>query len=244
MLSRSPLPMYHQLKELVSEKIESGEWAPGHRLPTEAELSKEFGVSRITVRHALQLLQNQGLLDRKQGRGTFVAAPKVAHDLMSMYQDGLSVKQMGRKPQIELVLMELKKPAPSIAARLNLPGTDKVYEMKRLLLADDEPIMLITSWLPAERFPGFENKRLGERTMGSVMAEYGITEAFQHKEVEVALLDEQEAELLQTNPGAPALLLTYINYLPSGEPIEFRRTHVRGDRCKYYIDVEKPELQI
>jgi GntR family transcriptional regulator len=244
MLSRSPVPMYHQLKELVSEKIESGEWAPGHRLPTEAELSREFGVSRITVRHAMQLLQNQGLLERKQGRGTFVAQPKVAHDLMSMFRDGLSVKEMGRQPQLELVSLELKKPAASVAGKLNLPVTDKVFEMKRLLLADGEPIMLMASWLPQSRFPDLPDKGLDSRTMGSVMREYGITEAFQHKEVEVTILDEEEAALLQTLTGAPALLLTYVNYLPNGEAIEFRRTHVRGDRCKYYIDVEKPELQI
>jgi len=244
MLNRSPIPMYHQLKELVSEKIESGEWAPGHRLPTEAELSREFGVSRITVRHAMQLLQNQGMLERKQGRGTFVAQPKVAHNLMAMYKDGLSVAQMGRHPQMELVSLELKQPAASVAARLNLPVSDQVYDMKRLLLGDGEPLMLIHSWLPADRFPGFPEHDMGARTMGAVLREYGITEAFQHKEVEVTILDEEEAELLQTFSGAPALLLTYVNYLPNGDPIEYRRTHVRGDRCKYYIDVDKPELQL
>jgi len=244
MLNRSPIPMYHQLKELVSEKIESGEWAAGHRLPTEAELSREFGVSRITVRHAMQLLQNQGMLERKQGRGTFVAQPKLASDLMSMYTDGLRVKEMGRLPQLELVSLELKKPPASVASRLKLPVTDRVYEMKRLLLGDGEPLTLMHSWLPAERFPDFPERGLDSRTMGSVMREYGITEAFQHKEVEVTILDEEEAELLQTFTGAPALLLTYVNYLPNGDAIEYRRTHVRGDRCKYYIDVEKPELQI
>lgn len=244
MLNRSPIPMYHQLKELVSEKIESGEWEPGYRLPTEAELSREFGVSRITVRHAMQLLQSQGMLERKQGRGTFVAQPKVAHDLMSMFKDGLSVKQMGRLAQIEVVSLELKTPPASVAGRLNLPVSDKVYDLRRILLGDGEPLMLIHSWLPAQRFPNFEDVHIDTRTLGSVMKDYGITEAFQHKEVEVTILDEEEAELLQTNTGAPALLLTYVNYLPNGEPIEYRRTHVRGDRCKYYIDVEKPELQL
>lgn len=244
MLNRSPIPMYHQLKELVSEKIESGEWSPGYRLPTEAELSREFGVSRITVRHAMQLLQNQGMLERKQGRGTFVAQPKLASNLMSMFNDGLVVKQMGRQPHLELVSLELKKPPASVAAKLNLPGNEQVYDMRRLLLGDGEPLTLMHSWLPAERFPDFPEHRLDARTMGSVMAEYGITEAFQHKEVEVTILDEEEAALLKTFTGAPALLLTYVNYLPSGEPIEYRRTHVRGDRCKYYIDVEKPELQL
>jgi GntR family transcriptional regulator len=244
MLNRSPIPMYHQLKELVSEKIESGEWSPGYRLPTEAELSREFGVSRITVRHAMQLLQNQGMLERKQGRGTFVAQPKFAHNLMSMYQDGMNVAQMGRQPQIEVVSLELKSPPASVAARLNLPVSDQVYDMKRLLLGDGEPLMLIHSWLPAERFPDFEEHHLDAHTMGFVMREYGITDAFQHKEVEVTILDEEEAALLKTVEGAPALLLTYVNYLPNGDAIEYRRTHVRGDRCKYYIDVEKPELQL
>jgi GntR family transcriptional regulator len=147
-------------------------------------------------------------------------------------------------PHIELVSLELKRPPASVAARLNLRVSDQVYEMKRLLLGDGEPLTLMHSWLPAERFPGFPEHQLDAHTMGSVMREYGITEAFQHKEVEVTILDEEEAALLQTFTGAPALLLTYVNYLPNGDPIEYRRTHVRGDRCKYYIDVEKPELQL
>jgi GntR family transcriptional regulator len=161
-----------------------------------------------------------------------------------MYKDGFNVKQMGRLPLIELVSLERREPPASVATRLALAPSDEVFDMKRLLLGDGEPLMLIHSWLPVSRFPDLSELGLDRRTMGSVMREYGITEAFQHKEVEVTILDEEEAALLKTFTGAPALLLTYVNYLPNGDPIEYRRTHVRGDRCKYYIDVDKPELQI
>jgi GntR family transcriptional regulator len=80
--------------------------------------------------------------------------------------------------------------------------------------------------------------------MQTILADYGLSAASQHKEVEITILDEDEAALLGVDSGAPALLLTYLNYLPDGRPFEYRKALVRGDRCKYYIDVDRPELVI
>src|SRR5262245_44724335 len=76
------VPLYHQLRELLTEKIESGEWMPGHQLPGENQLTAEFGVSRFTVRQALGLLERQGVVERRHGKGSFVARPKYVHNLL------------------------------------------------------------------------------------------------------------------------------------------------------------------
>jgi GntR family transcriptional regulator len=243
-LTRKPLPLYHQLKELLTERIESGEWAPGDRLPTEAEFSAQFGVSRVTVRGALLLLVNQGLVERRQGLGTFVGRPKVAHNLLWMYRDGKEIADQGGVIRYELHSLERRLATPSLAQHLALKVGDHVYEAHRSLLADDEPLMLISNWLPAALFPEFETRDFGARTMMTVLAEYGLTVSHQHKEVEITILDEEEAAYLDVEPSAPALLLTYLNCLADGTPFEYRRTLVRGDRCKYYVDVDRPELLI
>jgi GntR family transcriptional regulator, N-acetylglucosamine utilization regulator len=243
-LSRKPLPLYHQLKELVSEKIESGEWGPGYRLPTESELTAQFGVSRVTVRQALQLLANQGLVERKQGLGTFVARPKVAHNLLWMYRDGKEVKEHGGEIRYRLHSVVERKPSAFIAQQLHIDADSNVYEVKRSLLADNEPLMFITNWLPVSLFAGFTDYDFGPRTMMNVLHDYGYTVAHQHKEVEITILDEEEAASLEVESGAPALLLTFLSYLTDGTPFEFRRTYVRGDRCKYYVDIDRPELLI
>ena len=243
-LTRKPLPLYHQLKELLSQRIESGEWAPGDRLPTEAEFSAQFGVSRVTVRQALQLLVNQGLVERKQGLGTFVGRPKVAHNLLWMYRDGKEITDHGGVIRYELHELSRKPASASLAKQFGMQPKDSVYQTRRTLIADEEPLMIITSWLPLALFPDLESKDFGKRTMMTILADYGLTASHQHKEVEITILDEGEAALLGVNPGAPALLLTYLNYLPDGRPFEYRRTLVRGDRCKYYIDVDRPEFVI
>jgi len=243
LLSRGVVPLYHQLKELFTEKIEGGEWEAGHRLPTENELIGEFRVSRATVRQAMQLLADQGLIERIQGKGTFVGRPKVAHNLLSMFTNAADIARVGTVPHIQLHHLRLRAAPQSVSAQLGLAANEKVYELKRSILSDDEPLLLITSWLPASHFPGLDEKRFERRSMRVILREdYGINGARQHKEVEVTILDEAEADLLHANVGAPALLVTYTSFTDEGEPFEFRKMVVRGDRSKYFADLDAPEL--
>ena len=231
------MPLYHQLRELLGEKIESGEWASGHRLPGEYDLAVEFGVSRATVRQAMQLLENQGLVERIQGRGTFVGRPKVANDLLSLW-----VFAPPRESEIRPLHLKTVPASPTLAANLAIEPSAEVYELQRLIWMEEEPLMLITSWLPEALFPGFETRHKAEVPISRTVATYRSMSGFhQHKEVEVTILDASEAELLHANPGAPAMLLTYQNRFADDLPFEFRKVIVRGDRCKYYADLDMPE---
>jgi GntR family transcriptional regulator len=136
-----------------------------------------------------------------------------------------------------------RQPAGNVvAARLELELGAEVYELKRTVLVPDEPLMIITSWLPAALFPDFESRHEGSRPIARSVEQYvDLAKFHQHKEVEVAILDEQEAALLEANTGAPALLMTYLNRLADGRPFEYRRMVIRGDRFKYYADLDMPE---
>jgi GntR family transcriptional regulator len=243
-LKPGPMPLYHQLKELLTEKIESGEWEPGFRLPSELELAAEFGVSRITVRQAMQLVEASGLVERRRGVGTFVGRPKVSQNLLALFHVGNEISKSGSVPNVRLNHLTTKKASPAIAAHLTISPQDDVYEFYRTIFADDEPIILFKSWLPVRLFPGLNAEQLESRSIRAALADFGTHVESQHKEVEVAILDADEAKLLDTSAGAPALLVTYLSYLAGHVPFEYRRMLVRGDRCKYFVDLESPELLV
>jgi GntR family transcriptional regulator len=244
-LIRDAVPLYHQLRELLSEKIESGEWQPGKQLPSEPDLAREFGVSRATVRQAMQLLEQQGLVERIQGKGTFVGRPKFANNLMFMFSASRGITNNKALPDLQVMHLERVHPSPTVAARLGIGVEDEVFELKRRVVVDGEPLLLVRSWLIASRFPGLDEKFPKEGSvLGTLLTHYGLEGMAQHKEVEVTILDEGEAEDLSARPGAPALLLTYLTRPLEGEPFEYREVVVRGDRCKYYVDQEQAEFLI
>ena len=237
MLKKSAMPLYHQLRLALSEKIESGEWKSGYQLPPENALVEEFGVSRATVRQAMQFLENQGLVERIQGRGTFVARPKLTGDLLSPW-----ILPSDSALRIDFTYLKVATPPKSISERLKLPPTEKTYELKRVVFVDKEPIMVITSWLPHNLFAGLEAKDLHGIPIKEIVSSYFALEGIhQHKEVEITILDENEGDLMGVESGAPALLVTYLNHLSDGRAFEYRKMIVRGDRFKYYIDMEIPD---
>src|SRR3972149_9681018 len=102
--------------------------------------------------------------------------------------------------------------------------------------------MLVTSWLPASIFPRLNEYDFAQRSMRWVLSQYRMYPARQHKEVEVGFLSEEEGRLLQSRASAPGLLLTYLNYSSEGQPYEYRKMMLRGDRSKYYVDVGLPDM--
>jgi GntR family transcriptional regulator len=240
------LPLYHQLKTFIEDQIGSGEWSPGHKLWTELQFANEFMISRTTVRQAMQLLQNEGLVERIQGKGTFVGRPKIAQNLALM----TTIEPWRNGPdgaaELKVLYLEKVKAPPAVASRLNLLPTDQVFELKRTVVVDNEPLVILTCWLPEALFPDFDSYFSPERSLRNVLRVfYGVEAIRQHKEVEVTILAPQEARLLQSNPGAPALLVSYLSRSQAdGTPVEFRRMIVRGDRCKYYVEMESPELLV
>jgi GntR family transcriptional regulator len=134
-----------------------------------------------------------------------------------------------------------------VAAQLSLSAGETVYEIKRTVVEGDEQLVLITSWLPARLFPGMPDLFLEasrQSTRALLRDCYGMEVVHQHKEISITMLDEAEARLLGCQPGSPALLITYLSRNAGGEPVEFRRWIVRGDRCKVFVDLETPELLV
>lgn len=234
----SVIPLYRQLKDILKEEIESGVWKPGDRIPSENELRQQYNVSRNTVIKALEELVQEGLLRREQGRGTFVSAPKISHSLTGFYSFSNVLRANGLEPKDVILGLEKQTAKPSVVRHLQLTESKEVWVLKRLRCAGDEPIMLETSHLPTNRVPQVERSDLENRSLYEYLEhKHGLLVTRAKEIFEPVLIRDYESRYLQVPEGYPALLLDRIAYDPQGRPVEFCRSIVRGDRCRFYTEL-------
>ena len=244
----SPVPKYHQLKQILKEKIETGEWAPGDLIPSEPELCKMYGVSRTTVRQTMASLVTEGLVVRRQGKGTFVAGPKIEQQLVGFYSFTEDILRKGLRPRSEILSKGAIAASKAVASRLGLAPGEKVVYLTRLRLADEEPIMLETSYLPEKYCQGLDAVDFRSRALYDVLGqEYKIELTGARETFEAAVADEYEASWLKIWPGAPVMLLERLAFMRGKDgqdvPVEFCRSVVRGDRCRFQVDLPKRNSQ-
>jgi GntR family transcriptional regulator len=234
------IPLYHRIKEDLLDRIKGGHLAPGERIESELELMERYGVSRATVRQALGQLVSEGYLEIRRGLGTFVAAPKIQQGLLGMYSFSREIERLGMRPGTHVLALAAEPASRAVATALGLPPGDPVVAIRRLRSADDEPLMLETSWLPERRFPRLVERDFEHQRLYDVLASaYGARPARAREEFEPVLLTSDEASLLGKHAGDPGLLLERIAYDPEGRPIEFCRSVVRGDRCRYFVELRE-----
>lgn len=225
----SPLPLYHQLKQALRSKLENGEWGPGDRIPTEDELSQRYQISKITVRHAIGRLVDEGLLYRQQGKGTFVAKPKIEQGPLVLMSFSEQMQQWGLRPGSVLLKREVVPAGMKVAKELQVEEGTLVSEIQRLRLADDEPMGIQTSSIPLGRCPQLLEE--GElQSLYSILEKYGARPVAAVERYEATLIQEFEASLLRVRVGSPAFLVERVAYDGNGQAIEFVRSIMRGDR--------------
>lgn len=234
-------PLYHQLKELLRDKIESGEWQPSQQIPTERELCSAFNVSRATTTQALRDLERMGLIERRQGKGTFVSRPKLVQDLLGFYTFTESTLARGLRPTMKVLSIEVVTATPRQAADMKLKEGARVIRIERLRLIDDEPVLMDVSVIPYDICPGLVNEDLESNLLHVVLSDkYGIKMTEQEKWVEPVVLDDYEAGLLRTKRGALGLQIERMAYAERRQAVEFRRMLVAANRCKYVVEVARP----
>ena len=234
---KSFVPLYYQLTEELRENIENGEWPPNSLIPSETELCEKYKVSRGTVRQALSQLVQEGLLYRKQGKGTFVAEPKITQQLNRFYSFAQDMREKGLRPSSLLLQKEKILPDSYIKNILGLKEEEMVYKIMRLRLADEEPLILETSYLVEELFPDLDKEDVEKVPLYDIiLKKYRIKITRAKETFEPILIDEFEAKKLKIPVGSPALLVKRITYT-TGIPFEFRKSVVRGDKCSYSVEL-------
>lgn len=232
------VPKYRQLQQVLEQMIAMLQ--PGDPIPPERELEQRFGVSRMTVRQALHQLVLSGHLERMQGRGTFVARPKL-EQVLALTSFSEEMLRRGLRPGGKMLSVRRVAADPLMAECLQLAPGAPLVELRRLRLADDEPMALETVYLSAERFPDLLQADLTDRSLYRWLAErYGVELSHATQTIEATVLASEEARLLNVAPGTPAFRLERRSYDRTGQPIEFVRSLYRGDRYKLHARLERP----
>ena len=225
------LPKYYQVKRQLLELTAALD--PGSPVPPERELARSYGTSRTTVRQALAELVIEGRLLRMQGKGTFVAKPKVAQPLeLASYTEGM--RAHGLHPQTKILDIGYVTADEPLAELIGVRPGGRALRIHRLRLADGEPMSIDTSHLPARRFPGLRKQLERHRSLYETLrSAYGIQLAEAQETIETVLADPHDAQLLEVDAGLPLLLLSRHAFDITGEPVEWAQSWYRGDRYKF-----------
>lgn len=230
----SPLPLYAQVKEALKREIEKN-MQPGQSLPIEPELEKRFGVSRVTIRRALEELELDGLIIRKQGRGTFVREPKIAQELTRLISWGETIRQSGLVPLTVNTEIELLDPAPEVAISLKLLPDTSIVRVRRLRYASGEPICIMTNFMPQGLIPNLEHTGLVNDSIYESLAEHNLKPVRAFDKVEARAATEWEADQLQVPAGFPLLEVTRLAYDANGLPMYLAVITNRSDKYVYTV---------
>lgn len=231
-------PLYVQISESLLERIEAGELAPGTRLPPERELSEMLGVNRLTLRRALRVLEQQGLLTRLQGKGTYVAEPKIEREAGRLVSFTRGMSRRGYSVGTRLISLEQRPVEAALARELKLPASAPVYAILRLKTLNREPVLIERYTIPVRRFPALDHFDLEARSIYDILhAEYGVTILRARQSLEPVAADEFDASLLGIAEGSPLMLERRLSFDQDGEPVEHGRDLYRGDRFRFVTEM-------
>ncbi|HEX4202627.1 MAG TPA: GntR family transcriptional regulator [Ktedonobacteraceae bacterium] len=240
---KSPLPRYYQLKEIMREKIRSGEWKSGDLIPSERELGEQYGISRMTARQAITELVNEGLFYREQGKGTFVSRHKITQQLIHLTGFTEDIKARGQRPDTRVLSAKMQFADETTADRLRIKPKQPIFYLQRLRLADGEPLAIEVAHI---NFMGCErliDEDLEHNSLYRLLeTKYGLTLIEAEQELEAALISKEEAQLLKMPLGSPGLFTRRITYTERNLPIEYARSVYCGNKYVFYTKLHREQL--
>jgi len=237
---QSRIPYYFQLAEALRQQIKD---AAGNSqtmsLPSENELAEKHRISRATVRHALDLLEREGLIYRAKGKGTFVARARAKYELTSLVPTTEDILRRGWKPGTKVLSLRRLNPLPSIAAALELNEGDEVFQIHRLRTADGEPICLQWSYIPVRLCPDLPEQDLSESLTHLLEEHYGIRLWTARSTLRARLVQPSEAKLLQIPKNSPVIYVEQNTFTPEGHAVEFLESVWRSDRYDFVVNLSR-----
>ncbi len=233
--------LYSCIENDLRQKIISGEYGPGEKLPTELELCKRYKVSRITVRRAIQNLTDDDMLRRYRGKGTFVR-PKT-HNLDENLQQGLGfagLASLGGRADRHIV-EKRRMPAPaSLAEKLGIAQGDEVQYIKRLGIMEGVPLTLDNIYVPSELLPNFiDDLKEGQSFYSLLESEYHLDLDYVDISFSASIANQEEAELLECYTGAPILVFDKICYDTDGKAVHYSKTLLSGNRTSERLVISR-----
>ncbi|MBK6867267.1 MAG: GntR family transcriptional regulator [Burkholderiales bacterium] len=231
-------PLYQQIKALILQSLQQGEWKPGEVIPSEFDLAARYKVSQGTVRKAVDELAAENLLVRRQGRGTFVAThseQQVQYRFLRLQPDSGSVDSEG-PAQRDVVECRRQRASAEVARALDLRSGDSVLQARRLLRFAGVPTILEDLWLPGGPFKGLTADRLSQHhgpMYALFEAEFGVRMVRADEKIRAVLPDADQARLLDVDTATPLLSVERVAYTYHDVPMELRRGLYRTDTHHY-----------
>lgn len=229
---------YHEIRDQILDRLD--QMAAGEQLAPERDLARELGVSRMTLRRAIDELVTRGAVRRRRGSGVFALGPKIAPALMaSSFTEDMHAR--GLRPGARTLAFEVVPAGARVGRHLQISETDEVTKATRLRLADDAAIALEELNVPRRLIPNLQEGDLEDRSFYDLLkARHGVIAARSVQTIEPVVLDVQEASDLDAPVNSPALLFERCSWSADGVPIEFVRSVYRGDRYKIRTELTVP----
>ena len=236
---QSKSPLYYQLAEIIINDIKEKNLQENDRILTEREYCEKYNLSRSTVRQAIAYLEKKGYIYKVQGCGTFVSSRVMKQKLLNFYSFTEEAKKQGKTPSSKILSFKEKKADEKICKELNINKDDKVYELQRLRLADDEVVMYEKTYLLEKKMQGLSKNILLENPLYDILQNrYNISFTKATERFSVLLADENIAEILTIPQGSPIIRLQRWTYAGM-EIIEYTVSLVRGDRFEFEVELEE-----
>lgn len=230
-------PLWREISQSLERRIEAKELCPGDKLPTEYELSREFMVNRHTVRRALSYLQDKGVVESTQGRGSFVRRPSRPGRLVRRPRFTEAVVQQGRQPSTKTLKLDVRPCDAKIAPELGLKAGKPVVFLERIRLVDDEPIALSLHYFSFERFPTFIEMYRQRGTITQTLIDSGVPDYTRKRTYIAARLPSAlESEQLHLPRHVPLLIRRYLNVDGLGRPLEYGESRGSGEVVIEFAD--------
>ena len=234
-------PVYLQIAALLKNWITLGAAPAGTMLPPERLICEHFRVSRMTLREAYDILDRDGMIERKRGSGTFVAAPRMRKQQQEMRSFTEELTKRGIAPSSRLICFERRCTTPEAAAFFSIPSDEFVYHIERLRSGDGKPLAIEAVEVPAYLCPGLEAFNLGKESLYRVLeSNYGLDLAHCVEEVSAELASRAQKGLLGLSGPAAVLVIRRKTYSSNETPVEMAEAVYRADRYRAIVHAARP----
>ncbi|AUC24956.1 GntR family transcriptional regulator [Streptococcus uberis] len=229
------LPAYIKIHDAIKKDIDEGVWLIGDRLPSERDLADHFEVSRMTLRQAVTLLVEEGILERRVGSGTYVASHRVRDKMRGTTSFTEIVHSQGKTPSSKLISYQRQLASDTEIKELQLEPSDYVIRMERIRYADNIPLVFEVASIPEKFIKDMKRDEITEHFFKTLVS-HGFEIGKSRQTIYAKTASERVASYLSVSRGHAILALTQVSYFSNGNPFEYVRSQYVGDRFEFYLE--------
>lgn len=229
------LPAYMKIHDQIKKEIDEEIWKIGQRLPSERDLAEQFEVSRMTLRQAITLLVEEGVLERRMGSGTFVASTRVQEKMRGTTSFTEIIKSQGKTPSSQLISYRRTLPSKEEVEKLGIEKTENVVRMERVRYADNIPVVYEVASIPEKFIKNFNKEEITKHFF-QTLQEHDYKIGKSQQTIYARLAKEKIAHHLEIPKGHAILALTQISYFDDCTAFEYVKSQYVGERFEFYLE--------